>query len=254
MIADCLKVGLLSILALLERKKTIKRHNIMKKFLINTPLKISWKANIGTLTKSDLSLSLENPTVIIPIDDFELDDDKIVFNFGVEDQKYGGKYDAVLRDSSGNLIDVAAALDIIPNRANNTFGQNGIISVEPDYGGDSPQPGPTPTGLKVIVSTADWRDYEDNTVTANTRAEAAQLAGISEDDLDYLLDPDEQGPIIMMYGFGSPVADLLPGLVQKTFDRDGGATKVTIYASYLGWPAAMIGEYLGGYQIGLAEP
>lgn len=111
--------------------------------------------------------------------------------------------------------------------------------------------GPVP---KVIVSTADWRDYEDNTVTANTRAEAAQLAGISEDDLDYLLDPDEQGPIIMMYGFGSPVADLLPGLVQKTFDRDGGATKVTIYASYLGWPAAMIGEYLGGYQIGLAEP
>lgn len=191
----------------------------MKKFLINTPLKISWKANIGTLTKSDLSLSLENPTVIIPIDDFEIDDDKIVFNFGVEDQKYGGKYDAVLRDSSGNLVDVAAALDIIPNRANNTFGQNGIISVEPDYGGGSP--GPTPSaGLKVIVSTADWALISSDGVTTNTKAEAAEIAGITEEELDLMLDSGAYaGAVLFAYKAGE---EACTAIVKRSYDPDDG--------------------------------
>ena len=209
----------------------------MKKFLINTPLKISWKANIGTLTKSDLSLSLENPTVIIPIDDFEMDDDKIVFNFGVEDQKYGGKYDAVLRDSSGDLVDVAAALDIIPNQANNTFGQNGIISVEPDYGGGSPGPTPT-TGLKVIVSTANWSKIPNGGVACSTKAEAAETAGISEDDLDFLVAGATGAPCLFLAPTGG-----------KTNTREylcsvSRAVQEGVPSAYIYPPYAVFGEDL----------
>lgn len=72
-----------------------------------------------------------------------------------------------------------------------------------------PEPGPTPTpgsGLKVIVSTADWAEISEEGVEASTKAEAAQIAGITEDELDFLLDGGDLTPCLFVYGAngGSP--------------------------------------------------
>lgn len=73
----------------------------------------------------------------------------------------------------------------------------------------SPSPTPTPTpgsGLKVIVSTADWGEISEEGVEASTKAEAAQIIGITEDELDFLLNGGDATPCLFVYGAngGSP--------------------------------------------------
>lgn len=72
-----------------------------------------------------------------------------------------------------------------------------------------PGPGPTPTpgaGIKVIVSTADWVEISEEGVEASTKAEAAQIAGITEDELDFLLNGGDATPCLFVFGNngGSP--------------------------------------------------
>lgn len=63
--------------------------------------------------------------------------------------------------------------------------------------------GPVP---KVIVSTADWALISSEGVTANTKAEAAQIAGITVDELDFLLNGGDLTPCLFVFGAngGSP--------------------------------------------------
>lgn len=78
----------------------------------------------------------------------------------------------------------------------------------------SPSPSPTPTsGLRVIVSTADWGLISSEGVTANTKAEAAQIAGITEDDLDFLLDGGDLTPCLFVY---RPVSQEDPNYYYQT--------------------------------------
>lgn len=75
---------------------------------------------------------------------------------------------------------------------------NFILDLLPGGGGES--------GLKVIVSTADWAQISREGVTTSTKAEAAQIAGISEDELDFLLNGGDLTPCLFVFGNngGSP--------------------------------------------------
>lgn len=72
-----------------------------------------------------------------------------------------------------------------------------------------PGPGPSPTpstGVKVIVSTADWSTITDEGVAASSIAGLAELIGMSEDDLSGIFDAIREGgvlPIILRNDPGS---------------------------------------------------
>lgn len=88
--------------------------------------------------------------------------------------------------------------------------------------------GPVP---KVIVSTADWALISVNGVSANTKAEAAEIAGISEEELDLMLDSGAyKGAVLFAYKAGD---EACTAIVKRSYDPDDGQSHA--YCNMAGW-------------------
>lgn len=100
-----------------------------------------------------------------------------------------------------------------------------VTAYDPNPGGGGE------SGLKVIVSTADWALISGDGVTANTKAEAAEIAGITEAELDLMLDSGAYaGAVLFAYKAGEEAGT---AIVKRSYDPDDGQSHA--YCNMVGW-------------------
>lgn len=115
----------------------------------------------------------------------------------------------------------------------------GILNYIIDLLPETPGPGPTPTtGLRVIVSTANWSRIPNGGVPCSTKAEAAETAGISEDDLDFLVAGATGAPCLFLAPTGDKT-DTCEHLCSVSRAVQEGVPSAYIYPPY-----AVFGEDL----------
>ena len=97
------------------------------------------------------------------------------------------------------IDDIKARIGLYVGSQGNQAGLEGLAALLDDIA-DKANEGGGGGDVVVIKSTADWATISEEGVECSTKAEAATLAGITEDELDFLLNGGDDTPTLFVFG------------------------------------------------------